>query len=329
MSPNITCTEPNKEKPIFLSPLEGGWFHASHSPQPLRSDAFIPVPEVIEPGTITVDGEKFVMPASDERMLRDAFGIDDDDGVSIISVLGQIAVLTVNSNCISRQILWDQTTETMQLAVHFAPIIAKCVQLSWEHQGEITQIEGDKEITSGRMMSIAGGIGLATGVMKYKSEVEEAATKEADAALEEAKEAGREEEFQAEQAAERAAESSKSWGTKVKEFFTKGNGVKHIMKGAFKSLETSLGMIQGSAALSKWTVEGPADIQESQEKRTVGQYEAKSKEGDGFMAYWNSSTSRTQQTQTDTDRNVPETLQIYKSASDQITNVEVSAYGKV
>lgn len=250
---------------------------------------------------------------------------------STIAILGRMAVLIAQADSTFRQTLWNQSTQTMQMTVAMAPILKDLVQGQWNEQANATDEDAAKDQGAGIGMMISGVVGIGLGGMRaYGEDAEEIAKEgekamvnEVDAAPNAAKAA---EKDIAESVEKKAAIEPKA---EPKESVTSKWSMKRVSKYLKNIMEgMSSSQMMGQAGIQLFN-NAPHDRAKADHQRAAGAFDGNAKQTEGFQAWGNQVTERSNQGVNAADQNHASTIQTWKSVSDSLTNSLVSAWNKI
>ncbi len=94
---------------------------------------------------------------------------DGNDNMSLIAIIGMVLALQAKTSSQYWQNLWKQASESMNMQVNFAPIVAKAIKSSYDAQVSATQNEAKGALGAGISQIVAFGLSIGGGAFStYK-----------------------------------------------------------------------------------------------------------------------------------------------------------------
>lgn len=263
----------------------------------------------------------------------------DADNISVIALLARVLCLQAKSNTAVWQVLFKQSGEYQQMSLQMAQAQANSTQSQWEEQSQATKAQADMSKEDGKIdlsffafSCVAGALDPAAGEGAGEEESADetlgrdqtqAAERAAAGQSEQAAEQG------ASQAAQNAENSAASGLKKVGRGFLKASkGFLKIMGKLGGGIKYAQFFQMASQGIKGLWIDGPKLAEKAAHEGAAGVAAATAQVAQGYSEYNNQSFSRTEEIRQGAGQNVEYAMNVYKSASDSITQAVSAMYSR-
>ncbi len=254
-----------------------------------------------------------------------------DDSGSIIAIIGQVLILQAKSNSNFWSTVWKQASQSMELSVSQAKIMAQAIVDSANQQSAATQAEADMAQKDGIAGFTTGLLCLGMGLYgSFTDPAEKAAdagvTNETDEAASTMQKDAVKAENSSEKEINETINKENTASSKAQRFFKSFNswrerGMKGLMKAFEKAAAAGQTFMPLSQASSQLFVDSPAKTAIAQMQKAKGAADALEKQAEQFAQYYNQDFQRVEGLRESSQQNLNEALQVLQKASDGLTAV--------
>lgn len=262
--------------------------------------------------------------------------------VGLIAIIGDVLCQQARMNTKYWSTLWKQASESMQMEVDFAPLIADSIKSAYTAQSMATQAQANQSKEDGIInLTMFSGAMLMSVYAEATDEEnplnkpndESAVTNETDAEPVE----GEEEELNEqesnliEESIDKSGESGVSFKDRMTKLFSEGKdkytiGQRRLASFLDRGMKSTMMMSMLSQGLTGYFVDSKYQGQQSVYQGQEGQCQALSKLGEQYSQYYGQSFSRTEDLRQGVSQNFDYLLNILKGVADSVSQTVESMF---
>lgn len=264
-----------------------------------------------------------------------------EDNLSIIAILAQVLVLQAKTNSQVWKVLWKQSGEYMNMSLNMAQTQATATKFQAEQQSQATKAQADMSKQDGIVDLTFFGLSVGAGFL----DPEAGGAKEADKPIEpgdEGQTMGRMDPQAAGSDALQDAvndemknvgeQAEKSGATALKKLASWAKKGSNVLRDGMKYLRGGIQYAQlfqmAGGAIKGLTIDGPQLSKKAEHEQKAGQFGATAQIAQGYSEYSSQSFSRTEEVRQGSNQNLEYAMNVYKSASDAVTQAISSMFSR-